>query len=1487
MLKLNSVKKVVVLFTFIFGFFFFNNVSYAQLNTEIDEKILVQEDGNKIQNEEKISLELMQEEKLDTLVEGTEEDFQTSEESSNAQVESMPEDLDASVEGTEEDIQTSEESSDAPVESIPGDLDASVEGTEEDIQTSEESSNAPVESIPEDLDASVEGTEEDIQASEESSDAPVESIPEDLDASVEGTEEDIQASEETNQLLSLNTQTSQTVNMVVKTSSVNTDYQFSGSEEYFISIFEELPVYDGVNSTNILATLKENQEYKIEKVVSESWLQIKIGNEVGYVSTTYIEPSNGKGINNLDSTGVENYLTVKVNRDLLVYDNTSGRLVPYGRLLDGKTYDVYEASGNWYKVSFAGRLGSIYLPDTTPIWNANHQYFRENEDGKIIYVNPGKTIPLGSLNKYQEYKIDSLEGDTVRIKYGTGYAYLDTTNATPSLGKTIKNLEESSSVILEIGVLNRNDVLYDNTSGKLIPYAQIFKGSKVIVEAVNGNWYKVKLADRYGYLYGPYITTSKVASPISPTEKYFMSTFEELPIYDGVNSLNVLGTLKENQEYVLDKLESNLWARIKYGDRYGYVSTTFLKQTNGGTIKNLDNIGVKNYLTVKANRDLLVYDNTSGRLVPYGRILGGGTYDVYEASGNWYKVSFAGRLGSIYLPDTTPIWNANHQYFRENEDGKIIYVNPGKTIPLGSLNKYQEYKIDSLEGDTVRIKYGTGYAYLDTTNATPSLGKTIKNLEESSSVILEIGVLNRNDVLYDNTSGKLIPYAQIFKGSKVIVEAVNGNWYKVKLADRYGYLYGPYITTSKVASPISPTEKYFMSTFEELPIYDGVNSLNVLGTLKENQEYVLDKLESNLWARIKYGDRYGYVSTTFLKQTNGGTIKNLDNIGVKNYLTVKANRDLLVYDNTSGHLVPYGRILGGGTYDAYGESGNWLKVNFAGRLGFIYYHYVTVINTDDYFVSAFSLPLYDEENFAKNATYYDEEFKSLIFLNFGDRVTHIEDSDYLSKVRINNGQIGWVYSDYLVKDLNSIDWLVKNGRNLRQQPTDSATKVGYVSENSIVKVLDIKYLPNNTRTKTWAQVKLANGQVGWIWAALEASPQGYAPNRDDKGFNLIRYDTRYPQGATVSDIGIFTDLRTKANVTAQELDAFIQYQANRFSTSSAMLGMGSAILEASNLTGLNALYIMAHAGHESAWGTSKLANGKYNFFGIGAVDRCSLGTPYDCANTFNSARDGMIEGVKWINSRYQGDTRETRNNNMMKQVTLDAMVYNGYVYEYASDRAWHLKIVQHIDSFLNYKESGKLLISAPTPVIKPPGPIKKIVIDPGHGGNDPGAIGNGLEEKEMTLILAQKTAYYLNTLYTGHEVRLTRTTDTYPTLDERVNMANSWGADVFVSIHLNSASSTSASGYEDFIYSRNYSTTARLQDIMNQHVGSLFSVNRGKKTNPNLRVLNGTNMDAILTENGFISNKDDMDKMKQVSFQNAVARAHADAIAEFLGLSKK
>lgn len=81
--------------------------------------------------------------------------------------------------------------------------------------------------------------------------------------------------------------------------------------------------------------------------------------------------------------------------------------------------------------------------------------------------------------------------------------------------------------------------------------------------------------------------------------------------------------------------------------------------------------------------------------------------------------------------------------------------------------------------------------------------------------------------------------------------------------------------------------------------------------------------------------------------------------------------------------------------------------------------------------------------------------------------------------------------------------------------------------------------------------------------------------------------------------------------------------------------------------------------------------------------------------------------------------------------------------------------------------------------------IKKIVIDAGHGGKDSGAVGNGLYEKNITLILAKYVQSYLEDNYTGHEVKLTRSTDVFVELSERANIANKFDADVFISNHVN------------------------------------------------------------------------------------------------------
>lgn len=79
----------------------------------------------------------------------------------------------------------------------------------------------------------------------------------------------------------------------------------------------------------------------------------------------------------------------------------------------------------------------------------------------------------------------------------------------------------------------------------------------------------------------------------------------------------------------------------------------------------------------------------------------------------------------------------------------------------------------------------------------------------------------------------------------------------------------------------------------------------------------------------------------------------------------------------------------------------------------------------------------------------------------------------------------------------------------------------------------------------------------------------------------------------------------------------------------------------------------------------------------------------------------------------------------------------------------------------------------------------KIFIDPGHGGSDPGATGNGLQEKTLTLQIALALRTILINEYEGVSLLLSRTSDQYVSLSDRTNAANSWGADFFLSIHIN------------------------------------------------------------------------------------------------------
>ncbi|WP_281725338.1 GBS Bsp-like repeat-containing protein, partial [Lachnoclostridium phocaeense] len=199
-----------------------------------------------------------------------------------------------------------------------------------------------------------------------------------------------------------------------------------------------------------------------------------------------------------------------------------------------------------------------------------------------------------------------------------------------------------------------------------------------------------------------------------------------------------------------------------------------------------------------------------------------------------------------------------------------------------------------------------------------------------------------------------------------------------------------------------------------------------------------------------------------------------------------------------------------------------------------------------------------------------------------------------------------------------------------------------------------------------------------------------------------------------------------------------------------------------------------------------------------------------------------------------------------------------------------------------------------------------VVLDPGHGGYDGGASANGLVEKDLTLKIAQYCKAELEQ-YNGVTVYMTRTDDRYLDIDERVYNARDLGADVLVSIHINSSSAPAANGAEVWYPNANYNGSVHVegqnlaQQIQNQLV-ALGLTNRGiqirstvNDTYPDgskedwygiIRYSKYCGFPGIIVEHAFISNPSDAAKLAQESFLRQLGIADATGIANAYGLTK-
>ena len=191
----------------------------------------------------------------------------------------------------------------------------------------------------------------------------------------------------------------------------------------------------------------------------------------------------------------------------------------------------------------------------------------------------------------------------------------------------------------------------------------------------------------------------------------------------------------------------------------------------------------------------------------------------------------------------------------------------------------------------------------------------------------------------------------------------------------------------------------------------------------------------------------------------------------------------------------------------------------------------------------------------------------------------------------------------------------------------------------------------------------------------------------------------------------------------------------------------------------------------------------------------------------------------------------------------------------------------------------------------------KVVIDAGHGGSDPGAIGYNddgsvsLMEKEVTLPVANRVYQILRE--NGVDAYYTRNTDVYVTLDERTSFANKIGASLFVSIHCNALTSPDVGGtlvmHHTSKDTSEYGVSGQdlAQNILKYLPDALGTQNRGRMDGSKMYVIRKADMPSVITEMAFITNKEDRAKLADDTYREKAAQAIAKGIIDTMKKLKK
>ena len=680
---------------------------------------------------------------------------------------------------------------------------------------------------------------------------------------------------------------------------------------------------------------------------------------------------------------------------------------------------------------------------------------------------------------------------------------------------------------------------------------------------------------------------------------------------------------------------------------------------------------------VNVDSNLRVREGASLQSTVIGYLVNGEVVNIKGETEEWYRIDFKGHEAYVskeYIEVTT-LSKASRavqkgQVYNTGGVGLNVRQAASSTSArIGILKDGEVVQVNSKSGDWYNISYGnkTGFVH----SKYIKLIQTTESGTNNSITKGKVKNITSNLRVRQAPSTSALTIGYLLGGQEVEITGESGEWYKINFNGKVGYSHKDYITKISNGSSGSSNNNNGSTVTEKDGTVDATDGLRVregagtntkiLGVL--NHGSVVKIVDTNgSWYKIKYGSGYGYVHKDYVtiktSSNNNNTQEKPDNkpeVVVKKGEVYNTGSNLRVRSAANTNSIVLGYLVDGTKVDIIGSEGNWYKINFKDKTGFVSKDYVRLL---------------------------DEKPTTPVVPPVTPEVPDVPE---------DKPQIPDEKPEENLKVI-SIGAVNVSNLNVRSGAGTSYAIKGSVTINHIVEIVGeengwykIKY-KDNTAYVSSKYINISTGSSNYgltvdKFAELQF-PKLNMVQKDGKWVNASLEDIKYYMNPNnfINDVSkyMFMKLNYVNGIPMSVINEVIQGRG-------ILSGKGNAFLEGAKKYNVNVMYLLSHARLETGNGTSTLSNGVlvtevdgvpveprvvYNMYGVGAIDSDPLrgGSEYAYKQGWFTPELAISEGASWISKNYINSTKYNQN-------TLYKMRWNmsstsiGW-HQYASDIAW-------------------------------------------------------------------------------------------------------------------------------------------------------------------------------------------------------------------------